>query len=742
MAFDLEGAKKAGYSDAEIAEYLGSQANFDVAAAKKSGYSDVEIINHLSTAKAPEKTAEAQQPVATTAGEGSVLDDLKSWFKGVTEKSMTPKYDDSTIAGISKGITDPFTGAAQLALKGAEALGSEGAGQQAEILRQKEKEYAAARSDGFDWSRLAGNVLSPLSLVTGPGTGYTQAATTGAIQAGLQPVASKDYLTGKALQVGTGAVLGPAVQGLFAIAGKTVSGAKDFGSRLFTEKGQQKALREYLDNLAGPDKDSVIKALQDSAELVKGSRPTAAEVVADLPGAVRLMKEQQLVAGKSKTATLFAAREAEQQAAREAALAPIAGTPEQMAAVAAKRAAVTGARRETALAQADVAGKVAPKLEQEISDLYAGIASATHTAEKTGFAAAEKSAEAAAGKPGWLTAGDIAADAAGRSSAYAGKAETLRKNLRLKELQLDSLEKNGFFPLKADDLIVKLDKAINSTVNEQAKLALTTIKESIEGAADKNGIVSSRWLYENIRKPASSDIASLLKKPEFAAGGVPKHIADTVSNAKKFVDAAIDQSSGGLWTKYLKTFSAYSKKMDRMELGTALADKLKSPLDKETAGIFAKAIEDAPKTIKSATGIPNKNLGDVLTPKEVNIVKAIQADLIRKAKSNTWAAKVKEGVEDALTEKTINAPTLLDRTLNVMNYALDFWKKGHIDKFHAKLAELMLDPKAMAEVMTAAVPKSQLEPFTTALYKIATPELRQSMYNAYVVQTPAREIAK
>lgn len=50
MAFDAEAAKKSGYSDAEIADYLGQQSKFDVPGARKSGYSDGEIVAHL-TAK-------------------------------------------------------------------------------------------------------------------------------------------------------------------------------------------------------------------------------------------------------------------------------------------------------------------------------------------------------------------------------------------------------------------------------------------------------------------------------------------------------------------------------------------------------------------------------------------------------------------------------------------------------------------------------------------------------------------
>lgn len=61
MAFDIEGARKAGYSDQEIADHLGKQSGFDVAGARKSGYSDAELISHLSSKGAQP----APQPAAT-----------------------------------------------------------------------------------------------------------------------------------------------------------------------------------------------------------------------------------------------------------------------------------------------------------------------------------------------------------------------------------------------------------------------------------------------------------------------------------------------------------------------------------------------------------------------------------------------------------------------------------------------------------------------------------------------------
>ena len=47
MAFDYEGALAAGYTPAQIADYLANQNKFDIAGARKAGYDDFQIISHL-----------------------------------------------------------------------------------------------------------------------------------------------------------------------------------------------------------------------------------------------------------------------------------------------------------------------------------------------------------------------------------------------------------------------------------------------------------------------------------------------------------------------------------------------------------------------------------------------------------------------------------------------------------------------------------------------------------------------
>lgn len=75
MAFDVEGARKAGYSDEEIADYLGQESKFDTAAALKAGYTPEDVISHLSA------------PAATAAGAPAPAAEEPSFFSKVTDNA-------------------------------------------------------------------------------------------------------------------------------------------------------------------------------------------------------------------------------------------------------------------------------------------------------------------------------------------------------------------------------------------------------------------------------------------------------------------------------------------------------------------------------------------------------------------------------------------------------------------------------------------------------------------------------
>lgn len=68
MPFDIDGARQAGYTDAEIADHLATQNKFDVAGARTAGYADADIIQHLSAFEAPKPVSANEAGLAATSG--------------------------------------------------------------------------------------------------------------------------------------------------------------------------------------------------------------------------------------------------------------------------------------------------------------------------------------------------------------------------------------------------------------------------------------------------------------------------------------------------------------------------------------------------------------------------------------------------------------------------------------------------------------------------------------------------
>lgn len=58
--FDIQGAKDAGFSDAEIADTLAQQANFDVSGARQAGFDDANIIQTITTGQPFRETTQTQ----------------------------------------------------------------------------------------------------------------------------------------------------------------------------------------------------------------------------------------------------------------------------------------------------------------------------------------------------------------------------------------------------------------------------------------------------------------------------------------------------------------------------------------------------------------------------------------------------------------------------------------------------------------------------------------------------------
>jgi hypothetical protein len=108
MAFDVQAARKAGYSDAEIADYLGQSSKFDVSGARQAGYSDTDIVGHLTADARPAAPAPKPAPpkpsVSKDVGKG-LASGLTQGVLGIADAVL-----HSTPIGMAQNALNAATG--------------------------------------------------------------------------------------------------------------------------------------------------------------------------------------------------------------------------------------------------------------------------------------------------------------------------------------------------------------------------------------------------------------------------------------------------------------------------------------------------------------------------------------------------------------------------------------------------------------------------------------------------------
>ena len=637
----------------------------------------------------------------------------------------------SPIARFAKGaIVDPILGFNQLV--GETGILGERVKQEARgNIRQVEQAVQEGRSrigsEGFDPYQLAGAVVSPINLLTPTAVAPTalgrvgQGAATGALFGGLQPVTDVDnYIEEKMKQIGIGAAFGGLLSGGIESASKVSKVLKDVFQPV-TQEGRTTALREYITKLTGDKKDEIVKALRQSDELVSGARPTAAEAVADIPEATALAAYQQNLATAPARgiSARFAGREAEQEAARLAALRTVGGDEAALTAAQAQRTAVTAPMREEALGQANIAGQLVPRLEDEIASKFVSKGKALQVAGQLDTQAAQQQQRAFD-----TVLGNIEGAVTAKNIAAQRQAEA-----NFKKLQLDSIAQNGFYPLRTTPIIEKIDSVLTTPgirASDLAQQSLSSVREKLAGLSDARGVIDSRDLY-TVRKELGNTIKTLSRE---TGNFDDKLVSRLDTNLKSYIDNAIESAGGTDWKKYLQTYEQASKKINQMEIGQALEQKLQTSLgDKQRAGVFATAVENAAQTIKKSTGQARfKKLEDVLEPKQIAIVNRVLADVQRKAKAEALATKSR-----VIGAETAELPNLLNRAALLTNTVLKAVKKDATEDINKMAAEMMLDPRKLAAFIEG-VPAKQSETIVTAFMSRLTDDMREAFRQAVTTQ--------
>lgn len=573
----------------------------------------------------------------------------------------------------------------------------------------EQAQQQARGTTDFDWVKLAGTVVSPMNLVTGPSSAVTkvgkigEAVKLGAASAATQTVDNPEaFAEEKLKQVLIGAAVGGTVMTGAQVL-KTVKGVID--DLPLTAAARERIQKKYVQELVGKNKDEVIAKLRGAQEIVPGSKPTVAEALSETPAGARLVAEQSRVA--KTTPEPFLERTLEQQKARESLLTGTFGTEDTITRWKDARTRITSTMRDSAMKWADVYGETAPSLIKAVE----GIEAATKKA-KTFFPSGEKQATL----------------------------DVLGQNLEFKKAQLKSLSDNGFFPLEATSVLQKIDdlsKTPGSRTNDLLLHAANKIKSKLTDPdiVDEFGIIKSDDLY-NIRKQIGEDLTEYLTAKGNAS--FSNEASKVEKTLQSLIDGQMNKASGStLWTDYLKTFSRYSTKIDRMKTGQALQSKLRVELsDKENAGAFAKAVEEFTPVAKKATGGSFYDKPeDLFTPNELRAVNAVYADLSRRAVAEKIGRAANKG-SGLPNEAEKEIPTVFNQYVTAFKSLIATLRRGSQKEFDAKMTELSLDPRAMAEFISS-VPATKAQQLVSAMMSKASPEVQDILRKALVVAPSA-----
>lgn len=620
--------------------------------------------------------------------------------------------------------------------------------QQEQLMSETLKK--AAGREGIDVPEFAGAVFSPLNKLF-PTAGVSKLMAGGVVQGGIMPsgASEESYLSDKLFNMGLGGIIG----GVIPVASKVLKEVKDYVSSLpITDANKMEAARKYINELAGPRKNEVIAALRSAGQIVTGSKPTSAEALAESPTAIGLIKEQQRLASQIRTAPQFAERAKEQAAARKGELTSAFGTKADLEEAQRLRTAETTPMRETALEQANVFGQTVPKLVQDIAQREGALVKNLQAQGKTMSEQAQAGVRevtapqggqigAVAGMP--MTYPDrykgnyeLAKSLSGAVQEFADPIAQRKAELAFKQLQLKSIADEGFYPLSTAPLLTRIEQSLQKP-GERANTLLTTsldsLKTKLNSLTDENGIINSIDLYQ-VRKEIGDDIRAFLTQRNQSFGAQATNVESTI---KKILDESINKASGtNLWSDYLTKFADHSKKINQMEVGQTLIDKLSLNLaDVEKAGVFANAVDNAGALIKRVTGVPRYDtLSDFLTPQQIKSVESVRADLARKQKAFE-AGKQVRGQEPTAFASGEEIPTLLNAKISLAKSALDYLKRGSQKDLDDLVSDLTLNPQKLADFLEV-IPKKDTEGIVGAMMAKLSPEVRNKTQAFFRNLTP------
>jgi hypothetical protein len=179
-------------------------------------------------------------------------------------------------------------------------------------------------------------------------------------------------------------------------------------------------------------------------------------------------------------------------------------------------------------------------------------------------------------------------------------------------------------------------------------------------------------------------------KERMLVGNVERKLTDWLADANP------------LWNTARENFKERSIPINQMQVGQQIEKKLLSPSDQMMPGGYLKAIADETATIKTATGQPRSEFGQVFTGQQKATLDEIGQLLEGKLAAQKPLQATRIGGNDIADQAVIHLPQLLSRPVAMANWAIKQITastgnlEARVDKVNAAR---MLDPAKFAEAM-------------------------------------------
>lgn len=195
----------------------------------------------------------------------------------------------------------------------------------------------------------------------------------------------------------------------------------------------------------------------------------------------------------------------------------------------------------------------------------------------------------------------------------------------------------------------------------------------------------------------------LLKTPE--QYGIGAKQARAIGDTRTAFIEWLNEASPG-WETARTNFAANSSPINRMMVGRELQKQLTNTLGTaERPTTFANAVENAPRTLKRATGQAYfDTLNEVMTPAESRSIRNVVNDLAREAESKRLSGYGSESARRLVSEAVPNPPSIgmFSQIYSVARAIANRLEGRASGKVLDKLAQSLETPQGALDIMHAA----------------------------------------